>query len=119
MASISNKTYTVNSNYSNKIASTVGWAGHKLTYLTSFMIEQGAKVCRPIKPGFQDQCQTRFKEICYRIFRVFLCIMLSWGLLLGLVGSCMRLASSLARRNFTLIKPTENLIFENRVVLCM
>ncbi len=115
-AACSNKKFTKNSNYSNSFAASVGWLGHKLTYLSSLTLEQGAKVGSPLTPGFHGQCDSKLKEVCTRILRILLCILLSWTLVLAVVGGCMRLLASLAKRNFTLTLKDDQPALQNNAI---
>ena len=109
----SNKKFTENSNYSNSVAASVGWLGHKLTYLSSLILEQGAKIVSPLTPGFQGQCHSKWKEVCIRILRIIFCILLSWSLVLAIVGGGLRLLASLAKRDFTLTHNGNQLSVQN------
>ncbi len=115
MNKLSIKEYTENASHTNKFATTVDWLGRKLTYFTSVLLEQGAKIGRPLKSGFQDQCNTNFKEICMRVLRVVFCILLAWTLVLGLVGGSMRLGASLARREITWVPLKDPPILEGKI----
>jgi exonuclease III len=103
---ISFQPYTQNSNHSNWLASALDAVGHKLTAPTRMMFEQATKVARPLKVSFQDQCNTEFKEICMRIARVFVCIILALALPLGILGAGLSFLASSAKGEFTFIHPT-------------
>jgi exonuclease III len=115
MTPISIKKYTENSNHTCVAAEAAHFMGRQLTYLTSFVLEQAVKVVRPLKPGFQDQGNTCFSEICYRILRLLLCLLLIWALPLGVIGGAIRALANLCSHDYTFIKPDDVVHSENKV----
>ena len=109
------KNYTENSNHTCACASAVHWMGRQLTYIPGLLCEQGAKIFRPLKPGFQDQGSTALIEVCYRVLRILLVALLLLSLPLGIIGGCLRTVANVWRRDFTFIHPAVSTPLQTRI----